>query len=155
MLAELPNSATIYSMERNNRHTQKDRYVQLIETKRDVLSDDDMELLFTMHEQSSKVRAARELGISIEELEQRLTVLFPPRQAVERRTKTGEMYAKRLTNTAIKAILLEHEDLNDDERRLLATLMESRNQVIAATALGMTYSDFMSTYKAIRQKHGF
>ncbi len=154
MLAEQSNSATIYTMERKKGHAQKDRYVQLIEAKRDVLSDDDMELLFTVHEQPTKARAAKELNITIEELEARLAVLFPPKKD-ERRTKTGESYAKRMTNTALKAILLEHDDLDDDERKLLATLMESRNQVIAATALGMTYSDFMSNYKAIRRKHGF
>jgi len=141
--------------ERHGDRDQKNKYVLLIEAKRDVLSDDDMELLLTMHEQPSKVRAARELGISIEELEQRLAVLFPPKQVVERRTRTGEAYAKRLTNTAIKAILLEHEDLDENERMLLATLMESRNQVIAAAALGMTYTDFMGNYRAIRRKHGF
>jgi hypothetical protein len=143
-------------MERRGRNgdIKKDKYAQLIEAKRDVLSDDDMELLFTMHEQPSKVRAARELGISIEELEQRLAVLFPPKQVAERRTKTGETYAKRLTDTALRAILLEHEDLNDDERKLLSALLGSRNQVIAASSLGMNYSDFMSEYKAIRKKHG-
>lgn len=155
MLAELPNSATIYTMERHEGHSKKDRYVQLIEAKRDVLSDDDMELLFTLHEQPTKALAAKELGITTEGLEARLAVLFPPKQVVERRTKTGEAYAKRLTSTAIKAILLEHEGLDENERMLLATLMESRNQVIAATALGMTYSDFMGNYKAIRRKHGF
>jgi hypothetical protein len=132
----------------------KDKYVELIEAKRDVLSDDDMELLLTLHEQSTKKRAANELGISIDELEERLAILFPPKTD-ERRTKTGEAYAKRLTNTAITAILLEHEDLNEDERRILAALVGSRNQIIAALSLDMSYEDFMSQYKAVRRKHGF
>lgn len=140
-------------MERHSGRSRKDTYVQLIEAKRDTLSDDDMELLFTLHEQPTKERAAGELGISLEELEERLAVLFPPKK--ERRTKTGEEYAKRLTNAALHAILLEHEDLNDEERTLLSALMTSRNQMIAASALDMKYPDFMSKYKAIRRKHGF
>ena len=156
MLAATVVCATIYTMERDRKrsHSRKNKYIRLIEAKRDELSDDDMEVLLTVYEQPSLAHAAEELGVSIEELESRLNILFPPKIDT-RVTKNGEKYAKRLTDTAIKSILAEHEDLGDDERELLSALIGARNQVIAATSLDMNFSTFIGKYKSMRRKHGF
>ena len=136
-------------------HSQrKDRYVQLIESRRDELTDDQMETLFALHEQSTKERAAAALGITREALEARIAELFPP-PVDERVTKKGQPYKKRLSRAAYVSILMEHDDLSDEERRIISAIVESPNQTVAAQSLGMSYKEYDQAHARIRRTHKF
>jgi hypothetical protein len=131
-----------------------DKYVRLIEAKRDELSDDDMEVLLVLHEQRTRNRAAAELGMTLEQLDAKIVELFPP-PIDERVTKKGERYKKRLTRAAYVGILMERDDLTEDDRRIIAAIAESPNQTVAAMSLGMSYKDYDRAHAQIRRKYDF
>lgn len=140
-------------MERPNPQ-RKDRYVRLIESRRDELTDDQMETLLALHEQSTKKRAAAALGITLEVLEARIAELFPP-PVDERVTKKGQPYKKRLTRAAYVSILIEHDGLTEEERRIISAIAESPNQTVAAQSLGMSCKEYDQAHARIRRTHDF
>lgn len=156
----------------------KERLRQIIEAGRDMLSDDQMDVLFTLYESDSMSEAAAELGrseadiasilvginsdianpkpIEVETPEVEAPVEAAPNTPrPERVNKKGVPYKKRLARTAYVQILLEHDDLSDDERAVIKAIAESANQSIAAQLLGMTYKEFDQAHSRIRREHGF
>lgn len=141
----------------------KEDFLRLIEKGRDSLSDEQMNVLFTLYEEdhlqaASEVLATNEteLGEMVDDI---VRLVEPP--ALKRPPKSerlrgdGKPYRKRLANTALLKIISEHDDLTEDEVRILQAAADSFNQVIAADSLGMSYKEFIQAYMAIRNTHEF
>lgn len=131
----------------------KKAYRQLIETHRDVLTDDEMEVFLTLYEQLDAESAAAELGMTIDQLQEVVERYFPKK--AERRTRKGELYRKRLSDIALRQILDTTPNLTEKERETLQAMIGADNQVVAAMSLNMKYSAFIKQYSRIRDEHGF
>lgn len=141
----------------------KEDFLRLIEKGRDGLTDDQMNILFTLYEEDTVQAACEVMDMTESELEQAFAAIVrqveppaPKRQPKPERLRgDGRPYRKRLANTALLKIISEHDDLTEDEVRILQAAADSFNQVIAADSLDMSYKEFIQAYMAIRNTHGF
>ncbi|HRJ06730.1 MAG TPA: hypothetical protein PK096_01780 [Candidatus Saccharibacteria bacterium] len=137
----------------------KNEILRLIEVGRDILNDDQMELLFALYEEDDAWRAAEMLGMSLPQLEKKwLDVIgrtTPQPNGSERITKKGKPYLKRLGHSALTKILLERSDMVEEDRKIVIALATSTNQGTAARSLGMTYNDFVKRFIEIRREYDF
>lgn len=141
---------------RKPRKKEAESYRQIIETHRDVMSDEQMEVFLLLYERGDKGLVAAELGIEQGELEMIIEPLMPRQlERHERLNRQGRPYLKRLSHTAFVAILADYPALSEDEKGIVTAMIDAPNQVVAAQSLGMEYGEFVKLYLKMRRKHGF
>lgn len=126
-------------------------YEALIREHRSELTDDEMAVLLALYENKTIELAAADLAISVEEIDTVLKKFFPPPR--ERRTKSGELYKKRLSRATLRLLLENVDDFSEHERGIITALADAPNQTVAALSINMTYKEFMKEYMAIRRRH--
>lgn len=125
----------------------------MLDRHRDILSDDEFDLLLGLYEcHGSFENFSRETGRDVREIYQEYQTF---REKIGVRTrKDGRRWRTRISIPRLK-VLLESYDFTGDEREILNARIQSRNQMIAAIALGMTYAEYVDAFQAVRDRYGF
>lgn len=136
-------------------------YADALELHRDELDAIEFEVMLELHERGEVQEVAEVCGVSVGDVRRVMNRCgiredMPVRSyGGEKLTKHGRPVRKRLTDAALMGILMETAELSERDREVLGSMIGVRNQVMAASSLGLTLIAFEKEYRAIRSKHGF
>lgn len=126
---------------------------EMLDKYRDELSDKEFDLLLGLHEcHGNFENLSKETGRDIHEIHQEYETFRE--RVVARTRKDGQRWRTRISTPKLRKIL-EAYDFTENERKILDARIQSRNQMIAAIALGLTYTDYVNAFQAIRDRYGF
>lgn len=141
------------SDEWNNR---RGMFLRLIERNDGLLSEQEELLLRTLYRSASKHEAADHLGMDVNDVEDMVTRIIATTRETERPerlNKRGKPFMKRLGKQAYLQILQDIE-LDEEAEAVVRALSVSRNQVLAAHALEMSYGQFAKRWREVRKQYG-
>lgn len=128
------------------------RVKAILDKYRDTLSDDEFDLLTGLYECRGRFEdLSKETGREVRDLYQEYQTFLAKSKRIR---SDGRTWRTSLSTKSLK-IILEKYDFTEEERRLLEARVRSRNQMIAATALGLSYHEYASAFLKVRDQHGF